>query len=228
MMLIQDQIDEADEFVNGMLDLLQRSVASPLGMPAYGLRAAIGYLRTNVEKSIRQRTIGTDIGACFNAATKAGAIPERLDGVRRYIVDKTFTDYQGIITHFIGGYSLFMCLSVMCQQGLTVVYKSQDEVAIIIARTQVIFQQAKDLAADQTPVEVYNALNKLASTVTRYLAKTKLQLPRVVIYQTATTLPSLALSNLIFRVGDRADEIVDENDIIHPAFCLRELRVLSK
>lgn len=223
--MISDQIDEAIGLIDGMLDLLQRSVNSPQGRPAYQLRSSIGYLRANAEKSIKQRTIGTDIGACFNAAIAAGAIPERLESVRRYLLD---TPAQGEVGQLIGGYSILMCLSAISIQGMTVTYRNQDEAMAAMAYTQGIFQQAKDAVADQTPVAVYNALNKLAATATRYLSSIKLQLPRVLTYRTMTTLPALTLSNLIFRTGDRSDEIVDENSIVHPAFCPRELRVLSQ
>jgi len=41
------------------------------------------------------------------------------------------------------------------------------------------------------------------------------------------SLPALTLSQQIYYIADRSDEIIDENKIIHPAFCLREIRGLS-
>jgi len=52
-------------------------------------------------------------------------------------------------------------------------------------------------------------------------------LPRMITFDLATTYPALALSQRVYYVANRSDEIVDENKIVHPAFCPKEIRGLS-
>ena len=46
-------------------------------------------------------------------------------------------------------------------------------------------------------------------------------------YTVGAVMPALTLANRIYADAGRADELVAENKIIHPAFCPREGRALS-
>jgi prophage DNA circulation protein len=46
-------------------------------------------------------------------------------------------------------------------------------------------------------------------------------------YELPITWPSLTISNYIYGEGDRSDQLIAENKVVHPLFCRRTLRALS-
>jgi prophage DNA circulation protein len=55
--------------------------------------------------------------------------------------------------------------------------------------------------------------------MTNHLVQTALPLPRMLQYQFAQILPSLVMAYKLYDDASRADEVRDENKIVHPAFC---------
>jgi hypothetical protein len=59
----------------------------------------------------------------------------------------------------------------------------------------------------------------LGGSLVNYLNNVAGPLPRMITFNIATTYGALSLSQLIYYVGNRSDEIIAENKIVHPAFC---------
>jgi prophage DNA circulation protein len=53
-------------------------------------------------------------------------------------------------------------------------------------------------------------------------------LPRIVNYQMPINYPALALANRIYADGSRSDELIAENETVHPAFMQRDVIALSE
>jgi prophage DNA circulation protein len=68
----------------------------------------------------------------------------------------------------------------------------------------------------------------LAALLVQHLSATERQLPRVVSYRYPVNFPALTLSNRIYGVGSRSDELIAENKTVHPAFMQRNVIALSE
>ena len=74
----------------------------------------------------------------------------------------------------------------------------------------------------------FQALIRLHGALTNHLVATALPLPQMVQYQFFSILPSLVVSHKLYADAARADEVVAENRIVHPAFCPLLGQALSK
>ena len=68
---------------------------------------------------------------------------------------------------------------------------------------------------------------QLSALLIQHLSATERQLPRIVKYHMPINYPALALSNRIYGDGSRSDELVAENETVHPAFMQRDIIALS-
>jgi prophage DNA circulation protein len=67
----------------------------------------------------------------------------------------------------------------------------------------------------------------LHAAVTRDLTQRGRPLPRMVSYNTAASLPALALANRIYGDASRTDELIAENRAVHPLFMPAAGRALT-
>jgi len=119
-----------------------------------------------------------------------------------------------------------MALAAQCRLIAEMGFVSRDDVVAMQKRMKFSFDAAKEMAADVMDNEVYAAIVNLAAKLARHLADTALPLPQVVQYQ-LTPMPSLAWSYRIYSDASRAEEIAQDNKIIHPLFMPASVRALS-
>ena len=81
------------------------------------------------------------------------------------------------------------------------------------------FDDAEELAADDMNQASFMALVSLDAAITNYLVTTARPLPQMINYQFAVPLPSLIIAHRLYQDASRADQVVKENKIVHPAFC---------
>jgi prophage DNA circulation protein len=81
--------------------------------------------------------------------------------------------------------------------------------------------------ADNGDAMTYQALNALRATVVHDLTERARPLPRVLQLSFPIPLPALAMSNRLYSKGDRSDELVIENRVVHPAFMPLDIIALS-
>ena len=95
------------------------------------------------------------------------------------------------------------------------------------AKIHPAFDQAEEVAADEMVLAVYRALVSLHAAVTFHLYQTARPLPQMLNYRFASPRPTLILSQRLYYTAARADELREENKVVHPAFASREGRALS-
>jgi len=83
------------------------------------------------------------------------------------------------------------------------------------------------LSADAPDTTAHQKITILAGNLISYLSDVSRPLPRMVTFTLMASLPALTVSQRVYYTADRSDEIIDENKIVHPAFCMREIRGLS-
>ena len=106
-------------------------------------------------------------------------------------------------------------------------FTSRDDVTFVRDEINAAFDPAEESAADEMAVVVYRKLVALHAAVTFYLADTARPLPQMLQFQFAAIRPTLIQSYRLYADASRADELRDENKVVHPAFAPRQGRALS-
>ena len=123
--------------------------------------------------------------------------------------------------------AIVFCLSAESRLISTTTYASRDDIDVVLKSVKTTFDTAKLKAADAPDSSAYQSLISLAGSLTSHLATVSRPLPRMIVFTMPTTYPALALSQRVYYTADRFDELIDENKIVHPAFCPKLIRGLS-
>jgi prophage DNA circulation protein len=75
---------------------------------------------------------------------------------------------------------------------------------------------------------VYRALVSLHGAITFDLNTRALPLPRIVVFQAPSILPTLWVANRLYGDAGRESELRAENNLVHPAFMPPTIRALSQ
>jgi hypothetical protein len=219
-----------NEDINEIKGIVKRTTSSLLtfvnkpGRQGAQLRHAVGDLNAYVEIYIADATFAERLRSCFSLATDAGISLAWLDKVLRSL--STETPKSLTARSVVQNSAIF----ALAQQGRIIAkteFRSRDDVDDTMRRMKAWFDEARDRAADIMENPSYLSLLDLAAAVTRYLTDIARPLPRMLRYDLPVVYPSLTASNYIYGEGDRAEELVAENRIVHPLFMKRTLRALS-
>jgi len=188
------------------------------------LRAQIGALRVDAIVDVSEGVFLDQLGVCFDAAY---VLPVALSGLTKLHDDLLKETATGEYTDNIVGCSLVICMATESKLISGLVFKSLDDANATMQTMTQAFSSVGERVVEFDDPSIYLALIKLQASVTAHLASTARPLPRIVTFDLPTGLPALALSNRIYYDPSRWEEIVDENKIVHPAFCPREIRGLA-
>ena len=100
---------------------------------------------------------------------------------------------------------------------------------LVLARLEIndAFDDAEEVAADEMALVVYRTTISLHAAVTFHLYATAQPLPQMLAFQFAAIRPTLIQSYRLYADASRADELRQENKVVHPAFAPRAGRALS-
>jgi len=223
-MSLNSEKDEIDGVVNRMLDALSSSAPSRTGTEGISLRSKIGDMRANYFEYLRVGTFAANLLDCFTTAREANV---KLSGL--IIVHQTLFDEEliGSISIEIVQVAIVFCLAAESRMIAELVFVSRDDVEIMMNRMKIVFDTARNLAADMLDSSAYQKLTALAGALTNHLANASRPLPRMLTFELAIVLPALALSQRVYYNAERWEELMNENKIVHPAFSPRSIRGLS-
>jgi prophage DNA circulation protein len=89
------------------------------------------------------------------------------------------------------------------------------------------FSEVEEIAADDMAQAAYMAIVTLHAAIVNHLVQTALPLPQMLEYQFAGVWPTVVIAYKLYSDANRADQVRDENKIVHPAFCPLQGRALS-
>ena len=207
---------EAAPIVSRMLTNLAACVP-PSGVAGSQARTAIGDTAANVTALLATDALGPPLANCFALVAAAGATQAQLEQVRIAVEAETPQTLGGALVQNAG---IYFCLATEAQIITTVPFVSRQDVEAIKATLRQPFDDAEELAADDMDQASFMALVSLDAAITNYLVTTARPLPQMVNYQFAVPLPSLVIAHRLYQDASRADQVVKENKIVHPAFCL--------
>ena len=214
---------EALELSQKLMDELVKFPIKP-GRAAVDLRTAIGKFLAEFPTMAEGWTLGTELLNCFELARQAGATLNSMARVREMLFAEVPLYHMsdvivnaGIIFSFIEQSEIIAVLE----------FKSRSEVVVVMDEMSVAIEAIKLNKADYFSSSDYQAFVFLAALLIQHMSAAERQLPRVVQYTWPVHYPSLAMSNRIYGNGERSEELIAENKVVHPLFMQRHILALS-
>ncbi|MBR0879103.1 prophage DNA circulation protein [Bradyrhizobium barranii subsp. barranii] len=206
---------EAAAIIDRLLDNLIATVP-PKGRAGSQARTAIGDTRANALKLLMDDQIGPPLDLCFDLTRQAGATLQQIESVRAQLDQEAPVALGATL---IKNASVRFCLATEGELIASMSFVSRQDVVAIKNGIQQPFADAEEIAADDMDSMSFQALIKLHAAITNHLVETARPLPRMLQYRFADVLPTLVLAYRLYDDAGRADEVRDENKIVHPAFC---------
>jgi hypothetical protein len=196
------------------------------GREGSALRLVVGDLNAFINQYVMDGTFADRLLICFRQAVTAGITLDWMDEVLKQL----FTErepLEDLPAIAVVQNSIIFALAAEARIIAATEYESRDDVETTMKRMNIWFDQAKEFAADEMANPSYLSIVDLHATTTRYLADISRPLPRMVAFEIGPQ-PALTAANRIYGDGSRWEELVAENKVVHPAFCMPVLRGLSE
>jgi prophage DNA circulation protein len=201
--------------------IMQRSIAALLAaVPTSGrtgadFRTACGSLIANAESLIQSDQAGPPLQACFDLARIAGATQAQLATVR----SQTITEAPvSVGATMITGSIIEMCLATEGRVIADMTFVSRQDADALRLQLNTVFAGMEEYLADAMDQMSYRAVVQLHAAIIYYLVQTARPLPRMVTFAFAQSMPTLVLAQRLYADATRADELLAENKVVHPAF----------
>jgi len=208
-----------EEIVGHICDYILQMVSSK-GEQAAQLRYQVGLLRFNGVQYIVDDVFGTNLLGVFNTARTLPITSDLVAMVRQQIYNEK---PMGPVATIVVETAILYCLTTESVLITQRTFKSRDEVLVVMKLMKAAFDSAREQAADRMDSSTYQNVSYLAGSLINHLNSQALKLPSIVKFSYQATLPSLFLGNLIYQDTTRSDELVDENNAVHPLFMPLEI-----
>jgi hypothetical protein len=179
-------------------------------------RAKIGWTIANVQILLFQDSLGPPLQDCFDQVFALGPTYGQIEIVRVYIDAETPKTLGGVL---VQNSCIALCMAIEAQIIAGMSFVSRQDVDTVLTAIQAPYAKVIEYAADVMDQMTFQALIGLQAAVTNHLITTERPLPRLIPYQFFQVLPSLVLAYRLYADASRADELIAENKIVHPAFC---------
>jgi hypothetical protein len=208
-----DALEAAPIVQRCMMNLIKTVPSS--GLTGSQARTAIGDTIAQAYPALRADTLGPLLDDSFSLARQSGATAQQLETVRLLTSGETPQTLGGTL---IQNDLIMFCLVTEADiiQGLTFV--SRQDVDNVLYMIKQPFLDAIDQAADDMDQMVFMGLVTLRGATVSYLVDLQRPLPRMMNYQFLDPQTTLQLAYRLYSDAGRADQVRDENKIIHPAF----------
>jgi prophage DNA circulation protein len=187
------------------------------GLTGAQARVRLGDLAAYAEIYLANDQAGEPLQTCFDLVRVAGASQKQFEDVRQQVEIQEHPQTLGGV--LIQNACMYLCLAEQAQIIAALTFVSRQDVEALKATMRAPFDDAEELAADDMDQATYAALISLDATLTNFLVTTARPLPRMLGYQFGGPLPSLVIAYRLYSDAGRADQIIAENKVVHPAFC---------
>jgi prophage DNA circulation protein len=223
-MLPKDAVQEAAAIVRLSTGMLLQTSDKLAGRAGSDLRRACGDLAANAEEYITYNKVAPKLAYCFDQARVTGATLPQFDQIRVALVAQAPVSLVGAL---LAEASIAFCLQQMALAVVSIVFTSRDDVDALRPLLTDAFKLSEESAADAMAQASYIKLIALHAAVMKFLYQTAQPLPQMLNFEFAVTQPTLVQSYRLYADAGRADELLTENKVVHPAFPPRAGRALS-
>lgn len=187
-------------------------------------RTAIGDLMTHLEMLLHDDAIGEPLATCFDLAREAGAVMSDIGAIYGTVLAET--------PHTLGGNLIKDALLKLCFANISriiadITFTSRERVDDVRQAVNTEFVVLEEIVADAMDSESYTTLVRLNAATTHFLIETARPLPRMLAFRFAAPLSTLLAAHRLYDDAGRADELREENKVVHPAFMQPLGRALS-
>jgi prophage DNA circulation protein len=221
--MIKPDAQDATLIVQNCCDHLIKTVAQT-GRTGSDARQQIAWTRVYAYRLLWADIIGPELDSCFALAVQAGATLAQMEAVRRNTALETPQTLGGAL---IQNSLIQWCLAMESLIIANMTFDSRSDVDQIKAMMQTPFEDAEEQAADDMVQAVYQALVALHGSVVMHLCDVARPLPSMLNYQFAAPSNTLVIAYRLYSDSTRADQVRNENKIIHPAFAPARGQALS-
>ena len=218
------QAREAAKLATLAANLLLATSNEQKGDKGSALRRACGDMKAYAEVYIAKNVIAEKLSYCFAQARVTGATLSEFNYIRKRILAEPIVS---LVAMLIKNGCISCCLQQMSMVLVGTTFTSREDVEKIRGDFNIAFDEAEETAADEMALAVYRSLIALHAAVVFHMYETARPLPQMLAYRFATPRPTLVLSHRLYDSASRADELREENKIVHPAFAPREGRALA-
>jgi prophage DNA circulation protein len=223
--MTHDELTEATNVLTVVLNALIATLSGKRGRPQARVRNAIGSLQANAQTYITNAALGAPLRNAFDLAVAAGASRQAMDGVRVAMINQSVLTLPAVA---IAISAIYFSLIEQARIISAMSFTSRDDVDALLGIMNTLFDPAEEFAADYTDdPSVYQSILEVHATLSQYLVAEAQPLPRMVTYSFSRRFPSLYLAQRLYQDARRADELKNENKVVHPAFCPSQGRCLS-
>jgi len=218
-----------DQAILALLGSILDAIAAASGsqdLAAAGadLDAALGDLRADAPGLLRPCGLFGPLGNCFDLARQTGMTFDTMERLRVTIAAFAAADAR---CAFLQARSVTFCCIQEARITAATAFASRNEVDRIMGLLTAAFQSSQESAAEASDDEGYRALLGLRAAAVRDLTTRSRRLPKMVSYVFGRVRSSLTLGQRLYGDAGRGDQLVQENDAVHPLFMPRAGIALS-
>jgi hypothetical protein len=221
--MYKSDVDEAVPICQRVLLYALTTVATR-GRPGSDVRSAIGAFIVNAPTLLRNDLAGPPLADVFDKLVAAGVTIPQLNAVRAKAELETPVTVGGeLVTNSL----IYFTYSATGTILSGMMFTSRDDVNAMRLLLNDAFAVMEEVAADEMDQMTFQALIRLHAAIMFYLIETARPLPMMLNFQFGSSLPTLIIAYRLYADASRADELRDENKVVHPAFAPRIGRALS-
>lgn len=216
---------EAKPIVDATLNALLEWTATR-GREGADLRSIVGDTTANAIALLQADLIGDALIKCFEAAYMAGITLQQVKRVR--LVAASYTPTPKSVGAIMTRDTLVMlALSIGSEVIGSTNFVSREEVVKTREMVNKAFADIEELMADQMDAMTWRALIKVHAALSMYMYETARPLPRMLNFRFNFPMPTLVMAHKLYADAGRADELRNENKVVHPGFARPSGRALS-
>jgi prophage DNA circulation protein len=218
-----DEADEVLAIVRRIGPVVLSTAVDLTGGTGSALRRAVGMLIVD-KNMVNPATFAFAFAVCLDLARLCKATLVTMDRVRKSVLTETpvsFSAEQMVLA------IVRLTLATEARIIAYMPFRSRQEADAVAEAVNRIFTQTTEIAADDLDQGTYMALINLHGAITVHLAERGRVLPRVIPYSYQMVMPALRMAQRAYGEASRYQELIEENDVIHPAFMPRDGQMLA-
>jgi hypothetical protein len=218
-----DERDEVLGIVRRIGPVVLSAAVDMTGDVGTSLRRCVGMMVADYNM-IYLPTFSVAFSICVELARQCQATLVTMDRVRKAALAEQPVSLSAIETVLA-----IVRLTLACEARIITAmqFRSRSDADAVALLMNDAFTQTSEIAADDLDAGEYMAIIGLQGDLVFHLATVARQLPRVISYSYAAVMPVLRMAQRAYTEPSRYQELIDENSIVHPAFCPREGKMLS-
>jgi hypothetical protein len=221
--MYKQDVNEAVPICQRVLTYALTTVATR-GRSGSDVRSAIGAFIVNAPTLLRNDLAGPPLDDVFEKLRLAGVTIPQLNAIRYQAeLEVPLTVGGLLVKNSLIHYTYAVTGTILA--GLTFVSRADVDYLRLLLNDA--FATMEEIAADDMDQVMFQALIRLHAAIMFYLIETARPLPQMLQYRFGQSLPTLIIAYRLYADASRADEVRNENRIVHPAFCPMQGRALS-